>query len=390
MLPTNQAIAAKSRSGSEARTTNVSSRFSGTITKWQGNSGWITSTQKIHHPQTTLKGDEIYFGAEDVKEELSGIGAKVSFFVYADATGFGATDILRESSANKTQDPAQTHSPLDKIERKALKCALSGVIAEWKGQVGWIQPDKPIEHPLATNLKHGHLYVHQMNVEGMATPEVGSMVRFSLYCNAQGLSAQNCKLVYGASARAMSPYAIGDKPLVLGATKQKSERCFQYANRKIPEQSIKLQYANAKAPGKSYFTMRKHQPRTGKPTVCTQGLSKTVLKPVLKVATPTAPARPKVQGPRPKAHGAAFAPQPERQRLPGGMILGKVVQLKDEYGWIILDEPSAHPKAASHDTWIYLSKDDFVAGKLMIGTPVKFYCYTALFGLGAEQCTSLL
>lgn len=69
---------------------------------------------------------------------------------------------------------------------------LAGKIVNWKGQVGWIEPDTVIDHPKAAS-HHGHIYVHVKDVvTGEALP-AGQLVRFQVYEDRAGLGAEQCQ-----------------------------------------------------------------------------------------------------------------------------------------------------------------------------------------------------
>lgn len=65
---------------------------------------------------------------------------------------------------------------------------LTGMISEWHGQWGWISPDEVVKHPL---VKQNKIYVHQNDASGDLS--AGSTVEFSLYSDAKGVGADNCR-----------------------------------------------------------------------------------------------------------------------------------------------------------------------------------------------------
>jgi len=75
------------------RTTVPGGRQSGEIIDWKGEFGWIKPSKPINHPQAQRRGGKVYLSAEDVTEELDGVGATVSFTLYSDSAGLGAADV---------------------------------------------------------------------------------------------------------------------------------------------------------------------------------------------------------------------------------------------------------------------------------------------------------
>lgn len=69
---------------------------------------------------------------------------------------------------------------------------IVGRVIEWKNSHGWIEPQRPIEHPEIS--KHrGHIFVHAEDVfPKWRTLIVGSLVEFYLYYDGQGLGAEEC------------------------------------------------------------------------------------------------------------------------------------------------------------------------------------------------------
>jgi len=69
------------------------SRITGKVLEWKGKHGWIQPDTPISHPQAMKNAGKIFLAQADVEAEIDGIGARVSFFVYADGTGLGAMNV---------------------------------------------------------------------------------------------------------------------------------------------------------------------------------------------------------------------------------------------------------------------------------------------------------
>jgi len=68
-------------------------RIRGTVLDWFDKFGWIQATQEIDHPEAHRNNGKIYLLAEDVQEDLPGVGCAVTFFLYQDANGLGAMNV---------------------------------------------------------------------------------------------------------------------------------------------------------------------------------------------------------------------------------------------------------------------------------------------------------
>ncbi len=79
--------------GSGTRKLISTKRIRGTVLDWFDKFGWIQATQEIDHPDAYRNQGRIYLLAEDVQEDLPGIGCGVTFFLYQDANGLGAMNV---------------------------------------------------------------------------------------------------------------------------------------------------------------------------------------------------------------------------------------------------------------------------------------------------------
>jgi hypothetical protein len=221
------------------------------VTAWRGVFGWIMPTKPITHPKVRKDG-KVYLGQEDVKEELEGVGAKVTFQLYIDPSGLGAADVKmakatqpvpatktgvyvttmaksaqgklatklaagRSSQATapstKTKAVAKAAFQKKPLTHKAPAAGmgkqsaqksskggprelfhpkpLRGKVKEWRGTNGWIKPNDTIEHPSMQRTR-GDLFFAQEDVE-QEIEGLGATVRFMLYEDARGLLAANVR-----------------------------------------------------------------------------------------------------------------------------------------------------------------------------------------------------
>jgi len=67
---------------------------------------------------------------------------------------------------------------------------LTGMISDWRGEFGWISPDEVVKHP---SVKGNKIYLHKNDTSGDLG--AGATVEFSLYSDARGVGAYNCRAV---------------------------------------------------------------------------------------------------------------------------------------------------------------------------------------------------
>mmetsp|Transcript_43475 Transcript_43475/g.131499 ORF Transcript_43475/g.131499 Transcript_43475/m.131499 type:complete len:303 (-) Transcript_43475:25-933(-) len=193
----------------------IRGRTTGKIVEWKGKFGWLQPDAPIDHPEARMKGGRIYLSQEDVAEVISGVGAHVSFYVYADGTGLGAMmcvpsdSPLASAPLQKKAKPKTTPRPKPKATpgRKRLNEApLLGKVKSWNGRFGFITPSDPVEHPLFT----GSLFLHTNDV-ATELVEAGKRVSFFLYADPQGLGAEECTIIEDGAA-SPPPKAAADAP----------------------------------------------------------------------------------------------------------------------------------------------------------------------------------
>mmetsp|Transcript_421 Transcript_421/g.832 ORF Transcript_421/g.832 Transcript_421/m.832 type:complete len:303 (+) Transcript_421:124-1032(+) len=189
----------------------VRGRICGSIVEWKGRFGWIMPDNPIDHPEARMKGGKIYLSQDDVAEVISGVGAHVSFYVYADGTGLGAMLCVPSDSAAATAPPPKKPkaAPAPKPKPKAAPTPgrqrvsaerMSGKVKNWRGGFGFIAPEATIEHPLFT----GSLFLHANDVDAPEKLEIGRSVTFFLYADPQGLGAEECTVGEAGLSRADS------------------------------------------------------------------------------------------------------------------------------------------------------------------------------------------
>lgn len=200
-------------------------RLTGRITDWKGKFGWITPDTMINHPEAKLHKGQVYLSQMDVEAEISGVGAHVSFFVYADGTGLGAMNCRPAFAVPTITQPIRKPILVAQegkgfagpgkggpgIKQRIGQTKVMGTIKDWKGGFGWITPDQPVAHPLY----RGQIYVKSSDVVGGQTMEAGVKVEFYVYIDAQGVGAEEVVPCNGGTP-APNPAVIllGAKPAV--------------------------------------------------------------------------------------------------------------------------------------------------------------------------------
>jgi len=320
-------------------------RVTGTVSAWKGKFGFIEPTSPINHPGA--KGKQLYLAAEDVEQELSGVGGIVSFFVYAGAKGLGAMNVRPSAvatttagkgsgkatapagkasgkAAGKTASKAPAASSAAPGEReKVVKKRLTGTVQAWKGKFGFIEPSAPIDHPMFK----GKLYFGAEDVEA-ELEGVGGAVSFFVYSDAKGIGAMNVK-----------PATAGK-----GA----------------PVQAAK---GNGKVAGK--------------------GAGKTEGKKTRKGEEPGSAARPKKQ----KTDGPT-GPNLDREQVGEDRFSGEVVSWKGKWGFVKPAEPIDHP---DFKEIIWFAKEDVTDNSFVKrGQTIEFDLYKdTTEKLGAQNITVL-
>lgn len=193
-------------------------RINGEIVEWKNRYGWILPEEPINHPQARMKGGKIYLGQEDVAEVISGVGAKVSFYVYCDGGGLGALLCVPHDSpaVDKPCVKKVKATPKPKPKPKAPTPGrsrvneepMTGKVKTWRGGFGFIIPNSKVDHPLFT----GSVFLHKGDLLTPEEMDVGKSVSFYLYADPQGLGAEECSVVEGDAAPA-SPTSADTKVL---------------------------------------------------------------------------------------------------------------------------------------------------------------------------------
>jgi len=214
----------------------VPERLRGVVTQWDGAQGTIELERPIQHADFAGGCTELTLWGQDVVPQgsISGPGARVTCFVFSDDMNLGAEACVEEKGdiggpPGKRKPRADAEWPAAGIEErpplKAFKAntkpkpptdgpggtwgrpsqelgpdlprqrltevPVNGQVISFKGKVGWIKPDEPLEHQLAQKHK-GDIYLHIKDVMEGESPEKGKAVNFHVYADKSGLGAEEC------------------------------------------------------------------------------------------------------------------------------------------------------------------------------------------------------
>jgi len=343
-------------------------RVTGRVISWKGPFGFIMPDTPFDHPMATMRGGKIYLDQIDVDQELSGVGAQVSFFVYCDTDGLGAehcipakangkgagkltrpanvSDKLKPASkalvkppkSLKPKPPAakppQTEeggerkmagAPPDLASRETVLFDLSGVVKHWKGDVGWIKVEEDLDLPDAKGkAKKNEFYAHSTDVDG-EMPLANAKVTFNLYKDNTGHGCENIIVIEQGDGVKQAP----TKPVTEQSTKT--------------SHPLKLKSKKGKGKGK---------------------------------------------GKDPQEERGPSGPDLPREVVSTETLTGEVTHFNKKMGWIRPASPVA--EAEKKGGKIYCHLQDVVGGEpLQKGQSVQFTLYKDASGLGAQDILAL-
>eukprot|EP00927_Polykrikos_kofoidii_P012643 TRINITY_DN1546_c0_g1_i1.p1 TRINITY_DN1546_c0_g1~~TRINITY_DN1546_c0_g1_i1.p1 ORF type:complete len:352 (+),score=47.57 TRINITY_DN1546_c0_g1_i1:87-1142(+) len=344
------------RAAARPRAKVLATKVTGRITDWKGRFGWIQADQPIAHPDAAKRGGKIYLSQLDVESEISGIGAAVSFYVYADGSGLGAMNcgpvggpVSRTiqkppQPATKGASSALSHAggaarqPAGPRKRASI-APISGVIKQWKGAFGWVVPLTPFKHPAY----RGQIYLHAKDLGGIHPSQLhdGLSISFMVYEDVQGLGADSIK-IEGAGSLAPTglPRPGGNLAAALGGC---GGGCggLSFASRGSGALGVQSMLATAAAAASAMTT-----------------------------AMP-----PKANLPR--------------ERITVVATTGEVVEWKSSFGWLKPYDVIEHAAANKRGGRVYVSRKDLVGvSELHLGQQVQFHIFADSSGLGAEECAA--
>eukprot|EP00421_Protoceratium_reticulatum_P006438 CAMPEP_0168372034 /NCGR_PEP_ID=MMETSP0228-20121227/8074_1 /TAXON_ID=133427 /ORGANISM="Protoceratium reticulatum, Strain CCCM 535 (=CCMP 1889)" /LENGTH=156 /DNA_ID=CAMNT_0008384931 /DNA_START=129 /DNA_END=596 /DNA_ORIENTATION=- len=131
-------------------------RITGTILSWRGSIGWIRPSSPIDHPEAALHRERVFVHNNDLEAGAVGgrlKGASVSFQVYADGNGLGASKcrVAADSMArpqHRSLGVQRTIAKRPPLGRFAARSAGSrrGEEAEQAAALPWVQLGAPGAH----------------------------------------------------------------------------------------------------------------------------------------------------------------------------------------------------------------------------------------------------
>jgi len=239
-------------------------------------------------------------------------------------------------------------TPPDKSIRETLsESANLGVVVDWRGNVGWIKPEDPLDHP---DMKHnkrrrGVLFVHATDCDG-ELPLIGAQVTYLMYSDSHGLGAEMViVLVQGDGEKPSETQSSGEAD---GESVGEGQVARVKGDVKV-KAAAKAKQLKGKGNGKG-----------------------------------------KAKG-QPETENGPSGPNLPRERIMDVPMVGEVISWKGKFGWIKPGEDIDHPEAAKHGGKLYAHIKDVVeeGQTLQKGASVQFYLFKDASGLGAEEIVSL-
>lgn len=248
---------------------------------------------------------------------------------------------------------------------------LTGMISEWNGTWGWVSPDEAVKHP---SVKENKIYLHQNDASGDLSS--GAAVEFSLYSDARGVGACNCR-------------AAGSGPLPAGWERMWSDEHNEhyYWHHATKEASWVRPTPDGAAGAdeedlpegwiKQYDTKQEEWYYWNKAT---------------KTASWEKPTRRAAHGG--KAQAARTVERDVRLAADGPVlgqqrIRGRVTKWQGTFGWITPQgrlSDDLQPLLEKHENGVYVNWRDVQKGvNIEVGTAVDFLVYADDNGLGAQD-----
>merc|ERR1719215_298813 len=105
--------------------------------------------------------------------------------------GGGKGTFSKLASAGGGSGRAQWEGGPNLPRKRITSEPVVGKALSWKGKVGWLEADEPINHPKAS-ARQGHLYLHVKDLMDGESLQAGQLVTFHVYEDSSGLGAEDC------------------------------------------------------------------------------------------------------------------------------------------------------------------------------------------------------
>jgi hypothetical protein len=254
---------------------------------------------------------------------------------------------------------------------------LTGTITEWKDKFGWIQPAKPVNHPLASK-RQGKIFLALEDVVE-ELDGVGATISFTLYSDSSGLGAGDVKMAKG------TPETTVAKGASNGKGKAKATTPAAKTNQ-LPKAAPKS--AAAKAAAARALAVKAPEPVEEEEEAAAAEEEQDLEEPPLKkfkgdgkAFGKDAKGKAKGKG-KGKGKGKDKDPGP-REIIHEEPLFGTVVEWKGKFGWIKPNDTIEHPLAQKHRGDLFLLQEDVEAEIDGVGANVQFMLYQDNKGLGA-------
>jgi len=251
--------------------------------------------------------------------------------------------------------PAAPAAPDKTVRERVVPKRVIGRLFRWKGNIGWIRPQEPIDH-LEASKHRGGIYLHENDVQTGHDMFQGAQVTFFVYSDGNGLGAEHCMLTK-------------DQPPEEPAPQKGAKGCAKGGGKAVSNAATKV---------------------TGKGKGKGKGGAGEKMTMVQKVQL-----KKKNNNKDKKADGEdgekkEGGPDLPRERVTILPVSGEVLVWKGKFGWLSSSETIEHEKSTKNGGKVWVHEKDILAGgPLTKGQPVEFHVYADASGLGAEEVIAL-
>mmetsp|Transcript_238 Transcript_238/g.681 ORF Transcript_238/g.681 Transcript_238/m.681 type:complete len:353 (+) Transcript_238:103-1161(+) len=345
----------------EAREQVGQERVTGELVLWKGNFGWIRPQTPIDHPDAAQRGGKVYIAREDIEGPWPDVGDLVTFLVYSDDSGLGATrcrvvldspktwarsdeggnGIAHEDVIAIPEDATDDQASAYEVDGRTRMTPgrVKGVVTDWDGIQGTVELEVPVQHPdFASGCSEVSLLDEDVVPPGSIARR-GTRITCFVFSDDRGLGAEACIALKGGSFAPAKRKAQAQE-------EEEEEEEEEEAEEDAEERPAKARRRRARG-------------RAG-------GNG----------------------GGGDKWRQGSKGPDLPRQRITDLPISGQIISWKGKVGWIKPDEPLDHELAKKHEGDIYLHHQDVLDGVSDTpekGKAVNFHAYVDSNGVGAEE-----
>lgn len=280
----------------------------------------------------------------------------------------------------------------------------AGAVVEWRGSFGWVKPDAPVDHVLASK-NGGRVYMTATDAQNGLIPRQGVRVDFALYSDASGIGAQQVRPEGGKAPKQQLQQSSQVKGVIKTIQKSKFKGAKAVPGKQgggdvkalVPQP--KFQAAPPKSGGEgaqaeliTLAPKAKVAPGPGNKAKIWSGAARAA--PAPKAAGAKAPnsgiAATLLAEKAGKKVGKDAPADKTAERTPvqgDRWFSGVVTQFFGRFGWVKPDVKIHHPKASGYKGLLYCHVDSAAPSctEIVKGMAVRFRVYADANGLGAQD-----